>query len=313
MINNILCFFKIQSSIKKFKHIYNMKDKLVIFNGLYGDNNYSQMLEFIHAEPLESRSKMYNWEIKEHLHTDLAQLFVIEEGDGILFSEKKETSISGPSVIFIPTNTQHGFMFQENVKGDVITFAEFFLENNFKQNQKIIFELNHLRCFNFEINDVLFEQIKIFKNMIVKELNEESTEKRSFINALFQPLFLALFRLSQMQKKGKTETDNRTLKYFQVFQKSIKQGFSETKTITEYAKEIGITTMHLNRVCKSVLNKSPIQIIHEQLIVEAKKYLLNTSYSISEISYFLNFNDPAYFTRLFKKNVGVSPSDFRKT
>ncbi|OYU64787.1 MAG: hypothetical protein CFE22_16905 [Cytophagaceae bacterium BCCC1] len=98
-----------------------------------------------------------------------------------------------------------------------------------------------------------------------------------------------------------------------MFQKSIRQDYSENKTISQYAKEIGITTMHLNRVCKSVINKSPIQIIHDQLISEAKKYLLNTSYSISEISYFLNFNDPAYFTRLFKKNVGVSPSNFRKT
>ena len=45
---------------------------------------------------------------------------------------------------------------------------------------------------------------------------------------------------------------------------------------------------------------------------EAKKYLLNTNYSISEVSYFLNFKDPAYFTRLFKKMTGVTPSEFRK-
>lgn len=289
-----------------------MKDKLVIFNGLYGENNYSPLLEFVHVEPLESRSKMYNWEIKEHLHTDLAQLFVIEEGNGILISEKKETVISGPSIIFIPTNTLHGFTFQDNIKGEVITFADFFIENNFKQNQKIVFELGHLQCFNFEKNNALFEQINTLKEMIIKELNEDNTEKRSFINSLFQTIFLAIFRVSQIQKKAIEVTDNKILKYFQVFQKSIKQGFSETKTISQYAKEIGITTMHLNRVCRSVLDKSPIQIIHEQLIVEAKKYLLNTSYSISEISYFLNFNDPAYFTRLFKKNVGVSPSDFRK-
>jgi AraC family transcriptional activator of pobA len=290
-----------------------MRDKLVIFNGLYGENNYSPILEFIHAEPLESRSKMYNWEIKEHLHTDLVQLFVIEEGNGVLVSEKKETMIAGPSIIVIPTNTLHGFVFQENIKGNVITFAESFLENSFKQNQKILFELNNLKCFNFEKKTPHFEQIRIFKNMIIRELNEDNFEKNFFINSLFQALFLLIFRHNLIQKNSKLETNNKTLKYFQVFQKSIKQGYSETKTISQYAKEQGITTMHLNRVCKAVVNKSPIQIIHEQLIAEAKKYLLNTSYSISEISYFLNFNDPAYFTRLFKKNVGVSPSDFRKT
>jgi AraC family transcriptional activator of pobA len=290
-----------------------MKDQLVIFKGLYGENNFSQMLEFVHAEPLESRSKMYNWEIKEHLHTDLIQLFVIENGDGILVSEKKKTIISGPSIVFIPANTLHGFIFQDNVKGDVITFSDFFLENNFKQNQKIVFELNHLQCYNFERNNTLFEQIKTLKEMIVIELNEENIEKRTFINSLFQTLFLSIFRVNQIQKTSREKTDNKTLKYFQIFQKNLKNNNTESKNISQYAKEIGITTMHLNRICKIVVGKSPIQILHELVVVEAKKYLLNTSYSISEISYFLNFNDPAYFTRLFKKNVGVSPSDFRKT
>jgi len=290
-----------------------MKDQLVIFKGLYGENNYSPMLEFVHAEPLESRSKMYNWEIKEHLHTDLIQLFVIENGDGILFSEKNKTNISGPSIVFIPANTLHGFIFQDNVKGDVITFSDFFLENNFKQNQKIVFELNHLQCYNFERNNTLFEQIKTLKEMIVIELNEENIEKRTFINSLFQTLFLSIFRVNQIQKTSREKTDNKTLKYFQIFQKNLKNNNTESKNISQYAKEIGITTMHLNRICKIVVGKSPIQILHELVVAEAKKYLLNTSYSISEISYFLNFNDPAYFTRLFKKNVGVSPSDFRKT
>jgi AraC family transcriptional regulator, transcriptional activator of pobA len=290
-----------------------MKEELIIYNGLYGDNNNSPMLEFIHSEALESRSKMYNWEIKEHLHTDLAQLFVIEKGEGILISEKTETKITGPSMIYIPTNTLHGFVFRDNVEGEVITFADSYLENNFKNNQRIVFDLSRLQCFNFENESIEFRQITTLKQMIIKELSEENIEKRTFIYALFQTLFLVIFRINQKQKSITEVTDNKTLAYFQTFQKSIKQGFSETKTISQYAKEIGITTMHLNRVCKSIVNKSPIQIIHEKVVSEAKKYLLNTTYSISEISYFLNFNDPAYFTRLFKKNVGVSPSDFRKT
>lgn len=290
-----------------------MKEELIIFNGLYGDNNYTPMLEFIHSETLESRSKMYNWEIKEHLHTDLAQLFLIEKGEGILISERKETKIIGPSMIYIPTNTLHGFVFQDNVEGEVITFADSYLENNFKNTQKVIFTLNHLQFFNFEIDSSDFDQISILKQMIIKELSEENIEKRSFIHSLFQTLFLIIFRINQKKTEDTGVTDNKTLGYFQIFQKSIKQGFSETKTISQYAKEIGITTMHLNRVCRAIVNKSPIQIIHEKVVTEAKKYLLNTTYSISEISYFLNFNDPAYFTRLFKKNVGVSPTDFRKT
>jgi AraC family transcriptional regulator, transcriptional activator of pobA len=101
------------------------------------------------------------------------------------------------------------------------------------------------------------------------------------------------------------------LTYFQEFQKNIKRSFSASKTVTEYAKELNITTVHLNRICQAVAQKSALQVAHEHIISEAKKYLLHTSYTITELCYMLHFNDPAYFSRLFKKEVGVSPKAFR--
>jgi len=287
-------------------------EKLVVYAGLYGESTYQPMLEFIHVEPLEARSKMYNWEIQEHLHTDLLQFFFIKKGKGILISEKSEINLEGPCLIFIPANTLHGFSFYDLVEGDVITFAESIFLESFKQNQIILSEFNHLKNVNFLNIASNYNEIEIFKNLIIKEISEENPEKRLYVNSLFKLLILAAFRQIKESHSPISETENKTLYYFKEFQKLIKIGYSETKTVYEYAQDIGISTMHLNRVCKSVMNQSPIQIIQNYLVIQAKKYLLNTSYTISEISYFLNFNDPAYFTRMFKKNVGVSPSDFRK-
>jgi AraC family transcriptional activator of pobA len=102
------------------------------------------------------------------------------------------------------------------------------------------------------------------------------------------------------------------LAYFQDFKKLVKQSLQSPLTIKQYAEKLGITQMHLNRVCHAVVQESALKVVQQFLIGEAKKYLLNTSYTISEVSYFLNFNDPAYFSRLFKKWVGVSPGEFRK-
>jgi AraC family transcriptional activator of pobA len=54
-----------------------------------------------------------------------------------------------------------------------------------------------------------------------------------------------------------------------------------------------------------------LQVVHEFLIVEAKKYLKHTDYSISEIAYRLNFEDPAYFSRFFSKQTATSPKEYR--
>lgn len=289
-----------------------MQKALVNFKGLYGDNPNALLPNFIHYEALETRSKMYDWEIKEHLHTDLFQVFLIKSGEGLLLSEQKEWPLLGPCVVTIPTHTLHGFVFQPDVNGEVLTFSESFLESLLKPTPKTLHEINHLRVLSLEQNSETFERLMLYKTQIIKELYEDFPEKQVVLQSLFQLFFTQLYRFSLRLSATKTSSDNRTLRYFQAFQKSIRKSLQESKSIHEYAKELNITPVHLNRICQAIVQKSALQIVHEHLINEAKKYLLNTNYSISEVSYFLNFKDPAYFTRLFKKITGVSPSEFRK-
>ncbi len=289
-----------------------MKKELINFKGLYGDNSTAFLPNFIHHELLEIRSKIYDWEIKEHLHTDLFQLFIITEGQGMVFSESNQYPIASPSLITIPANTLHGFAFQPDTVGEVITFSESYFDNIFKSSPKISFEISKFNLFNFENQTADFELVQFYKNQIIKELLEEVPENQSAIQLLFQLLFIQIYRLSITQNIQSSMTDNRSLKYFQAFQKSIKNTITETRPIHEYAKELNITTVHLNRICQAIVQKSALQIVQNHLINEAKKYLLNTSYTISEVSYLLNFKDPAYFTRLFKKHTGVAPKEFRR-
>lgn len=289
-----------------------MSKSIINFKGLYGDKQAIYLPNFIHYEPLETRSKMYDWEIKEHLHTELFQVFIIAEGEGIIISENKELKLIGPCIVTIPTNSFHGFVFQPDIKGEVITFSESFLENIFKDFPKVLLGINRFNLLLFTDKIQAFQQIFQYKTEIVKELYDDNLEKNTVIQSLFQLFFIYLYRFSVSQKQTIAQSDNRTLQYFQAFQKSIKKSLHETKSISQYAKELNITSVHLNRICQSLVQKSALEIVQDYLINEAKKYLLNTNYSVSEVSYFLNFKDPAYFTRLFKKQTGVTPTDFRK-
>ncbi len=289
-----------------------MSKAIINFKGLYGDKQAIYLPNFIHHEPLETRSKIYGWEIKEHLHTELFQVFIIKQGEGVIISENKELKLVGPCIITIPTNSLHGFVFQPDISGEVITFSESFLENIFKPTPKILLGINRFNLLLFEQNIIAFQQISQYIHEIIRELYDDNLEKQIVIPSLFQLLFIYLYRFSLLQKQPIAQSDNRTLQYFQAFQKSIKQSLHETKSISQYAKELNITSVHLNRICNALVQKSALAIVHDYLINEAKKYLLNTNYSVSEVSYFLNFKDPAYFTRLFKKQTGVTPTDFRK-
>jgi AraC family transcriptional regulator, transcriptional activator of pobA len=289
-----------------------MSKDLIIYKGLYGENTYSSVFEFIHTEPLQARSKMYDWEIKEHLHTDLVQLFIITAGQGVLFSEKTKIEITGPGAVFIPNNSLHGFVFESNISGEVITLTESYFDQISKSNSLIFNELNKMKYFDFKNEKKIFDMLLTYKNIILNELIDNRAEKQTMLKAIFLSLFVCLYRINFSQKTVDSETENQSLRYFQEFQNSIKKNLNQNKSINQYAQELKISTVHLNRICQKIAQNSPSQLINKQLLMEAKKYLLHTSYSVSEIAYFLNFNDPAYFTRFFKNGIGVSPSEFRK-
>jgi AraC family transcriptional regulator, transcriptional activator of pobA len=286
------------------------KNPIIKFDGLYGDN--ATIPDFVHCEMLESRSKTYNWEIKQHLHTHLYQIFLIEKGGGILNHNNEKIAFQAPCIIAIPANHLHGFSFGAETDGRVITLSDSFADNLFKTSPKVVLELNRLWQIPIsEAEKAQFESLIRIIDRISRELYEDLEEKQMTLQAYLTILFVEVFRFAKQHETHFLKTDNRQLKYFQDFQKNIKKANSALKTVTEYAKELNITTVHLNRICQSVAQKSALQLAQAHILAEAEKYLTHTSYTITEISYLLDFNDVAYFSRFFKQHKGVSPKAFR--
>ncbi|WP_339650386.1 helix-turn-helix domain-containing protein [uncultured Maribacter sp.] len=285
---------------------------LLRYQGLYGEQQLPLVTDFIHIEPLADRSKIYEWEIEEHIHTDLVQLFIIEAGSGILFSEGKRLELISPCVITVPANVLHGFHFEPHITGDVITLSVSFYDTLLKDKAPIKQQSNLLYCFPFADNTDMFAEFTYWKTKIQKEIFEEAPEKLLALKTYFELLYLELYREKFRNTSDALLSNNRNLAYFQQFQELIRQHAQNLPSIKKFADAMGITQTHLNRVCHSVTRTSALKVVQDFTINEAKKYLLNTSYSIAEVAYFLNFNDPGYFSRLFKKRVGVAPGEFRK-
>jgi AraC-like DNA-binding protein len=84
------------------------------------------------------------------------------------------------------------------------------------------------------------------------------------------------------------------------------------QSIAFYAGELKITPNHLNKSVKSVTGKTAIQLLTEARLAEAQSRLKHTEAMVGEIAYRLGFEDLSYFSRLFKKTVGITPAEFRK-
>jgi AraC family transcriptional regulator, transcriptional activator of pobA len=98
----------------------------------------------------------------------------------------------------------------------------------------------------------------------------------------------------------------------QKFIQLVNNFYIDKRTVEEYASLLFVTPNHLSHTIKTVTNKNALSFINERLITEAKSLIKHTELDIAEITYQLNFSDPANFGKFFKKSVGLTPLEFRK-
>jgi AraC family transcriptional activator of pobA len=101
---------------------------------------------------------------------------------------------------------------------------------------------------------------------------------------------------------------NVKIKNFEVL---LENNFKIEKAPFFYASQLNITLKHLNRICNEMLQKTTTKVITARIILEAKRMLMDKKFTVNEIATELGFDDYSYFTRLFKKHTGMTPTDFR--
>lgn len=287
-----------------------MKQTVKHFTGLFGTESGPLRSEFIQVERIEDRSKLSDLEIHEHFHSELVQLFFIATGDGMLIIGPERLSLSTPCLIFIPANTRHGFHFDPATTGLVLTLNEHLFIQCLQEIPDILMKLNHVHRFTLDHSSQEYNQVLFWMKHISACIIDVLPFRQMRVSALLKLLFIDV-NVCFAPAQSTTTPETGYLQHFQQFQRLLRQTIHGTLPVKRYAEELGISSVHLNRVCQSLVGKSATEIINDLVVKEAKNYLLNTRYRISEIAYLLDFHDPAHFSRFFKQQVGVTPREFR--
>lgn len=95
------------------------------------------------------------------------------------------------------------------------------------------------------------------------------------------------------------------------FRNLVEQNFKEIHLVKEYADLLNESPAHLNKIVKSITGENASDFIIKRIVLEAKRLLIYTDLSNKEIAFKMKYDDPSYFSRLFRKKVGISPSEFR--
>ena len=286
-----------------------MATNIARYNGIYGDSKARISHDYLQSQLIVPRQRLTDWGLKPHLHENLFQLFFLEAGRAS-FEASELVELRTPCLVIIPANTVHGFTFSPLVKGRTLTLSEALLDTILQATPGVLVELNSVHILADFNTEVTFGDLLDLELQIHQEIYSELPGKQLALNGLFKLLFAKIFRLLQHHRRQQ-ESPNRALHYFREFQKAIERAAPFEKKISEFALELRITQVHLNRICQAVKGKTAQQIVQAHTIRKAHNYLLYTSLSVAEIAYELQFVDPGYFTRFFRKQTGLAPGAYR--
>ena len=274
---------------------------------LYGEKFAWPTLDFMHCESIPERSRLHVWEIARHRHADLAQLFYVRGGTAQLDIEGQIAHIETPSILIVPPMCVHGFRFSENVDGYVFTLALPMVE-------RIQADLgaNHPMWLHAERYAVGTDKayIDTLCDTIHHEYKATAVARDMLLHALMNALMVWVSR-QVLHQRSNTERPDRGQSHLAAFARLVEDHYMSHWPISRYADSLGITTTHLNTTCRRLLSCSALDILHQRVLLEAKRNLTYTALSIGQISDLLGFVEPAYFTRFFKRLAGATPSSFR--
>lgn len=168
------------------------------------------------------------------------------------------------------------------------------------------------------------DQTEYFNNLFVEietEYSADNVYKANLLRALLNVLFQKTLKLvdhdnGHCMVDAGNAAQRITKDFIRLFQKDfvpvITHNLTTVKSLAEYADQLFVTQNHLNDSVKAITGKTPGELIRERILKEAGLLLSHTSLSITEIAFLLQFEDPSYFARFFRKYTGLSPKEQRQ-
>ncbi|MFY0651837.1 MAG: helix-turn-helix domain-containing protein [Cyclobacteriaceae bacterium] len=241
-----------------------------------------------------------------HRH-DFFEVFVFFRGEGIHEIDFNKVDIKDRSIHFVAPGQVHLISDHENAEGYMLAFTEQFIELNRKLINLNIRELPQ-SFLNLSEDD--FQFVPKILDEIMHEYSHSVEESEEVIRSF---LYIFLLKIKGMYRgvklaHGIISRDSK----FKSFEEFVERDYLKNQQVNYYADLLHISPSHLNKISKRFCGKTASDFIHDRVMLEAKRLLVFSDKSSKEIAYHLMYDDPSYFSRIFKKKTGYSPTEFKK-
>lgn len=216
--------------------------------------------------------------------------------------------LKGDWIYLIPPYRVHQLN-KAGKNGELISFKRAILEDNDKE-----FLLDLFKIFNVQgefsclrLNKEEAADLAGIYDLLEKEYHRENNGI-IIVKALLKVFLLKLIQVKEQQFTVHDIHQKRVYEFLML----LESNYQQIRNTDFYAGKLGISSKRLNQILKEKLDKTGMQLIHDRIILEAKRNIIHSELTIKEIAYNLGFSDRPYFSRFFKKQTGKTPEGFQK-
>ncbi len=269
---------------------------------LYGEQ--SAQTELVHIEYIETRSRARDWHIGTHTHAGLFQILFLLGGEVRATIDGEVWRQSAPVAITIHPSVVHGFDFSPEAHGYVLTVEQ----NLLFSTQSDLYSALFVEPLAIDLDGQA--RIEGLLQQLIAEAASQQQGHTLMLEWLARSALLLLVRV-HAESRLADHSGRSDFELFSRFRTEVEERFKQQWQIGQYAELLRVTPTRLSRLCLRLSGKSAFDMIQDRIMLEACRKLTYVPGSIASIAYQLGFEDPAYFSRLFKKRTGQTPKEFR--
>ena len=235
-----------------------------------------------------------------HLH-GFYEIIWFQKGSGTHYVDFNQYAIAPGTIFFISPGQIHSFDTKHDQEGYVLKICA-----------ELFDDFVSLSCVTVQDKDSAALEMLI--GAMQEELKkEDSLGHREALHALVK-LFVIMVRRSYAEINPSAPNPHKvSYKAFLNFRKLIEENYCRLHTVKDYASLLNVSSKTLTLYVNECSKYSPLELINNRIILEAKRLLRYSVLSVKEIAFRLGFEDPSYFAKFFKRLVKQSPADYRES